>query len=211
MPTPPVIDGTFDRALSSGFLGDAAQNMAYYLGQSGVPNGRLSSSTGAAVAIAATETLISNLQITPGTNTNSMLGTLKVGSVFRATIKGTYTAAAGSVPIFTVRAGTLGTISDAQVGAASLGTSATSGTAIIFNARIEFNVVTLGASGTVVGDVFAVNSTTTGIFTAATNQTIALATSLAIATTTATYIDVSMTAGASNSASITTALLEILN
>jgi hypothetical protein len=211
MPTPPVIDGTIDRALSQGYLGDAAQNLSYWTGQAGNPYGRASSSTGGAVAIAATETLINNIQITPGTNANNTTGTLKVGSLVRATIKGTYTAAAGSAPIFTVRAGTLGTISDAQVGAATLGTSATSGTAIIFNVRIEFNVVTLGASGTVVGDVFAVNSGTTGIFTAATNQTVALATSLAIATTTATYIDISMTAGASNSASITACLIEVLN
>ena len=197
--------------LANGDLVQEAPNISWYLGLSGAQNSTLRSATGAAVAIAATETLISNIALTPGTNSTGMLGTLKVGSLVRATIKGTYTAAAGSTPIFTVRAGTLGTISDAQVGAASLGTSATSGTAVIFNARVEFNVVTLGASGTVVGDVFCVNSTTTGIFTTAANQTIALATSLAIATTTATFIDFSMTAGASNSASITACVIEIIN
>lgn len=197
--------------LANGDLVQQAPNISFYLGLSGAQNSTLRSATGAAVAIAATETLISNIAITPGTNTTGMPGTLKVGSLVTATIKGTYTAGAGSTPIFTVRAGTLGTTADAQVGAASLGTSATSGTAVIFNARVQFNVVTLGASGTVVGDVFAVNSTTTGIFTTAANQTIALATSLAINTLTSTFIDFSMTAGASNSASITSCLIEIDN
>lgn len=197
--------------LANGDLVQQAPNIAYYLSTSGADGTTQRNSIGAAVAIAATETLINNIAIVPGTNTLGVAGTLHVGTLVRATIAGSYTAAAGSVPIWTVRAGILGTTSDAQVGAASMGTSATTGTAILFNAVVQFNVVTLGATGTVVGSAFQVNSTTTGIFTAATNQTIALATSLAIATTTATFIDFSLTAGASNTASITSCLIEILN
>lgn len=210
MPTPPVIDGTVDRALSSGFLGDAAQNIAYYLGQVGVPGGRASSSTGAAVAIAATETLISNIQITPGTNTQSMVGTLKVGSIFRATLQGTYTSAGAQSVVFTIRSGTLGTISDTSVATATF-TSAASGTAIIFSAVVTMNIVSLGATGAVVGNVNIVNGGTTGITVTIANAPVALTGTLTMPTTTASFIDLSMTAGASNSASITSALLEILN
>jgi hypothetical protein len=185
-------------------LTDSIPNIQYWMGQSGVAGSRLSASTGAAVAIAAAETLVANIAITPGV-------TLKVGSIFRATLQGTYTAAAGSAPIFTIRSGILGTISDTSVASATMATSATTGTAILFSAVVTMNIVSLGATGAVVGNVTETNSGTTGISTTAFNAPVALGGTLTMPTTTAAYIDLSMTAGTSNSASITSALLEILN
>jgi hypothetical protein len=63
----------------------------------------------------------------------------------------------------------------------------------------------------VVGYVQETNAGTTGISTTAFNAPVALGGTLTMPTTTASFIDLSMTAGASNSASITSALLEILN
>lgn len=220
MPVPPALIAEH-RFLAQDNLNDCIANIAYYL-QNSAAVGSQSRLTVAAppVAIAATETLIAAMPLTiPFTfEGNTYPGTMKVGSVYRAILAGTYTAAAGSAPVFTIRAGTAGTVAgDTSVATATFPASATSGTAILFNALVVMEVTSLGLTGAVTGYATITNPQGTSNATASTgitviaNAQVALAGTGTMATTTATFIDLSMTAGASNSASITFAEFQIDN
>lgn len=188
------------------------QNIAAYLGQApvaGAIGSGLRYANTSAVAIAATETLIAAVPLVlPATVVGqSVPGTLQPGSFVRATFNGTYTSAGAQTAVFTIRSGTLGTTGDASIATVSL-TTAGSGSAIPFTVTIMLNIRTLGASGTLAGGFTLINKGTTGIFTAVADaETIASST---IATTTSTFLDFSLTAGTSNSASIVAWDVEVL-
>ena len=185
------------------------QNIAAYLalvgGQS--VNGGTSLASGvrltntAAVAIAATETLIVAIPLVlPSTYLgNAIAGTLSAGSGVQLTLNGTYTSAGAQTATFTIRAGTAGTTADTSVATVSL-TTAGSGSAIPFTVVINLNIRTLGTSGTLAGGLTLTNKGTTGLFTATGDaETIASST---INTTTSTFLDFTMLAGTGNTASI---------
>jgi len=134
-----------------------------------------------------------NIPLSPGK-------TLKAGSKIRCTAEGTCTSGAAGNATFTLRAGTLGTTSDASV-AAPLVAAAGSGSSIPFKVIIELSVRTLGASGTGAGSMTVINSGTTGIAAAA--VTVVPFTTATFATTTATFLDLTYVCSSATGATCT--------
>ncbi len=127
--------------------------------------GLQTSTVAASGAINTTETLI-NTPLAIGLPGSPLTGlSAQVGASVRFTIQGTCTASAGNASTFTMRAGTLGTKSDASVATWAI-TSATSGTTIPFFIIITYTIRTTGAPGTGNGFMQTNNQGTTGIFTA---------------------------------------------
>ncbi len=210
----PVNIGDHRPMAQDNLLDGPAQNIAYYLGQVGVAGsfatGVKSSIVAATGAIAATETLVVNVPLViPATYAgNTLAGTLNVGSVIRATIMGTCTSSNADSAVFTVRAGILGTKADASVCTGTV-TTAGSGTAIPFKAVIDLTVRTLGASGTGYGYLSVQNTGVTGIV-AVTNTVVALSSITALPTTTATFLDITLTTAATSATTIQTATIEVI-
>lgn len=203
---------SFDhRGLASDNLSDGPiQNIQYWNSQNPAAGNATSaagttfrSSLVATTPIAATETLILAVPLVAGV-------TLKVGSIVRATVSGTYTSAGAQTATFTWRAGTLGTVSDTSLATFS-NTSAGSGSAIAFAASLDFVVQTLGTgtNGTFAGHGIIANTGTTGISTTAYNAPLNYS-ATAGNFPTATFLDLTMLAGTSNSASILDAYVEII-
>jgi hypothetical protein len=141
-------------------------------------------------AINSTETLLLNIALVAG-------ATLKVGSKVRVVADGTCTASAANVPTFTLRAGTLGTKSDASVAAIALAVSGVTGTAVPFRAVIEMTVQTLGAAGTCFGSLVLLDGGTGLTGLSATAIQVVPFTSATLATTTATFLDITFVTAAS--------------
>lgn len=183
------------------------QNIAAYLQQAPVA-GAIGSgvryTNTAAVAIAATETLVVAIPLTLAATVvgQTVPGTLQAGSRIQFWINGTYTSAGAQTASLALRAGTAGTTSDTSVGTLYSVTTAASGTAQSFSIYGGITIRTVGTSGTLVGEADLANQGTTGIFTATFGGHQLLASST-INTTTATFLDFTMTAGTGNSASIT--------
>lgn len=153
-----------------------------------------------------TETLLATLAgLVGGT-------TLAAGSKIRITAEGTCTASGANVPTFTIRAGTLGTTSDASVAAIALAASAVTGTAIPFSVTINATVRTLGGSGTLAGSLTLINGGAANI-TGISTQVVQVVpfTSSTLATTTATNIDITfVTAGATTTATFQDVTIEVI-
>lgn len=203
------------RSLAQDDLRDGPiQNIAFYLGQAPLAGslaaGTRYTNTGA-VAIAATETLVVAIPLTlPATvYGQTVAGTLQVGSRIQFWINGTYTSAGAQTASFALRAGTNGTTADTSVGTLYSVTTAASGTAQSFSLFGGLTIRTLGTSGTLVGEADLSNQGTTGIFTATFGGHQLLASST-INTVTATFLDITMTAGTSNSASITDYIIQVM-
>ncbi len=138
-------------------------------------------------AIANVETVVVKLAILPGK-------TLRAGSKVRITLEGTCNSSVGNVPTFTIRAGILGTTADASVAAIALPAAGTGAAPIAFKAVIEFTVQTLGAAGTCAGSLTLIDNATGGLSTTLVN--VVPFTSATLATTTATFLDVTFVAAA---------------
>jgi hypothetical protein len=188
-------------------LDGVAQNMATYLGQAPVAGAAAGAirraMTAATAAINTAETVLINVPLViPSTYlNNTLLGTLNVGSLIRATVIGTCTSSNADVSTFTLRMGTAGTTSDASI-ATWVVTSSGGGTNQPFRVVIEITIRTLGSSGTGYG-LMTVTSTgaATGVSTGiqafpVTNVNSAAALS-AVPTTTATYLDITYVSAAS--------------
>jgi hypothetical protein len=135
----------------------------------------------ASSALNTAETVLLNIPLVAGT-------TLKIGSKVRVTAEGTCTDTVANAASFTLRAGILGTTADASVAAIALPTSGTTGTTIPFKVVIEATVQTLGATGTCYGSLTYISNAATGL-TASVTAMVPF-TSATLATTTATYLDV---------------------
>jgi hypothetical protein len=181
------------RWLAQDDLSDCIGNVAYYLSETPTPGAAASAqrvtTTAASSAINTVETLLIKAPLViPRTDFGqSFPGTLNVGTLVRATLYGTCTATAANASTFTIRAGILGTTADASVATAAV-TSATSGSAIPFQVVIDLTVQTLGAAGTAFGSMNVTNTGVTGI--AAVTNTVVPFTSSTLATTTATWLDI---------------------
>ncbi len=151
--------------------------------------------TAASSAINTTETII----VGGLSNSKVAAHTLKVGTTIRCVLTGTCTSTAANVSTFRVRFGTAGTTSDTAIGAAATAVAATSGTAIPFTAEIVFTVRTVGATGTIYGNLRLLNAGTTGISTV-TAQNIAL-TAAAIDTTVDNWLSFTYVAAATTTTS----------
>jgi hypothetical protein len=220
MPVPPAFIAEH-RWLAQDNLNDCISNVAYYLQNSAAvgSQNRYLPAASLPIAIAATETLVAAMPLTiPFTfEGNTYPGTVKVGSIIRFTFAGTYTSAGGQTVTFTLRMGTLGTTSDTSCSTVSV-TSAGSGSAIAFTGQVQWTITALGAgTGAGVGNLWLLNqqatsnaTASTGISVFAVNEAATSAISVA-PTTTATFADLTMLAGASNSASITQVIGEVIN
>ena len=124
----------------------------------------------ATAAINTTETVVAGGNASNGAQSSGAIPAnyLQVGSIVRFTVSGTCTATVANASTFTIRFGANGTTADASVATAAV-TSANAGSAIPFRIVIEFQVQTVGASGTIAGVMQIVNNGTTGISTTATN------------------------------------------
>lgn len=139
-------------------------------------------------AINTTETILVKTPLIPGSG-----GTLQVGSVIKATLLGTVTSTNADVSTFGIRAGILGTTADQLVASAAV-TSSGSGTGVAFEADIEFVVRTLGAAGTGEMGLRVSNTGVTGLV--AVTNTVVLAAGTNLATTTATFLEVTYVSAA---------------
>lgn len=183
-------------------LSDVAAHISYWMGQNpqtgSLAGGSRASRVAATAAINTTETLLLNIPLVlPGT-VGPTNGTLNVGSVIEAVIHGTNTSTVANASTFTLRAGILGTVADASVATAAV-TSAASGTTIAFEVRIRATVQTLGAAGTLFGSMAVMNTGVTGL--AAVTNTVVPFTSSTLATTTATFLDLTYVSAATTTTS----------
>ncbi len=170
--------------------------------QTGGVGGLVAASVAATAGLNTAETVLAKFALVPAQ-------TLRVGSKVRITCEGTCTSTNADVSTFTVRAGILGTTADASVATVAL-TSSGSGTAQAFKVVLEFNVRTLGASGTAAGSGVAINQGTTGII--ATAQAVIPFTSATLATTTATFLDITyVSAAVTTTCTFQDASIEVLS
>jgi hypothetical protein len=161
--------------------------------------GGLTSRTADTSAINTTETLLASITIP----------TAAVGTTYRITLHGTNTSTVANASTFTLRAGTAGTTSDASIATAAV-TSAASGTNVPFRIVIEYTLRTNGTTGNGQGVMQIVNNGTTGLSTTATNI-VALTTSAAFNTTTATKFDITYKSAATTTTStFQNAVIEIV-
>lgn len=175
------------------------QNIAFYLqnsGQPGLGGGTRASTVAASAAINTTETLLvrTPLLIPSSVVGQSLGGTLQVGSVVRAILFGTCTTTVANTSTITIRAGTLGTTADASVAAITVPAAGTTGTNVPFEIMVQFTVQTLGAAGTAFGSLVYTANAATGL--SATNPAVVAFTSATLATTTATWLDVTFVSAA---------------
>lgn len=148
--------------------------------------GAVASAVAASAALNTAETVLVKFPLVAGQ-------TLRAGSKVRIVLEGTCTSTNADVSTITIRAGVLGTVADASVATAAV-TSSGSGTGQAFKLTLEFTVRTLGASGTAAGSMVVINAGTTGIIGAA--QIVVPFTSSTLATTTATFLDVTYVSAA---------------
>jgi hypothetical protein len=148
----------------------------------GLISGGISTTVAASAGINTTETIVAgglNNAIIPANS-------LRVGNVIRITMPGSCTATAAVLSTFTLRMGTAGTTADASIATGTC-TGAT-GTAL-FKAVMEFVVTSVGATGTILGNLQVANSGVVGI--AVLNITnVALTVTATLNTTTANYLSV---------------------
>jgi hypothetical protein len=167
-----------------------AQNFEYWMGQAPLPGAVAGATTvrttAASAAINTTETLLIRIPLVLPNAITAAAGTLNVGSRIEAVLHGTNTSTVANASTFTIRAGILGTVADASVATAAV-TSAATGTGIAFEVRIGFTVETLSATGTAFGSMSVMNTGVTGL--AAVTNTVVPFTSSTLATTTATWLD----------------------
>jgi hypothetical protein len=178
------------RWLAEDNLADCIANIAAFLASTPTPGqfsgGLRSARVTATGAINNTETLLQSIPLIPAV-------TLAAGSRVIITITGTCTSTNADVSTFTLRAGTLGTTADASVATAAV-TSSGSGSAVAFRIVIEFTVRTLGATGTAAGSMMVADTGVTGI--AGVTNTVVPFTSSTLATTTATFLDITYVSAA---------------
>lgn len=197
-------------------LADAAQNIAYWLGQDPQPGSFASATRSARVtataAIAATETLVINIPLVLANATAAVgpqPGSLAPGTYVRATFLGTCTSSNADTATFTLRNGTLGTVAgDTSIATAAV-TTAGSGTGIAFKAVMEFTIRTLGTgtNGTLAGSLTVTNTGVTGI--AGVTNTVVPFTSSGLLNT-GTFLDFSLTTAATSATTIQSADVELL-
>lgn len=208
MPSTLAAFHTFDhKGLANDDLTDCAANIAYAIGQVPTP-GQLSGGVrakglvAASAAVNTTETILAQIPLLPGTS-------LAVGSIIKGTVFGTCTNTSTDLSTFAIRAGILGTIADQSVATATV-TAGTNGTNVPFSADFEFVVRTLGATGTAELGMKLLNGTTaatglTGIAPYGITNVISAGTNLA--TTTATFIELTYLSAATT----TTSTFQIAN
>jgi hypothetical protein len=180
-----------------------AQNIAYWLGTTATAgaaaSGLRTRTVAASGAINTTETLLlaSPLAIPRTDFGQTIPGTLQVGTLIRWTIQGTCTDTVANATTFTIRMGTAGTVAgDTSVATFVTSNSGTAGTAVPFTAVITLTVQTLTATGTGTGQMV-INSPATGIIGAAISFNVGSASAItALPTTTATFIDLSVSTAA---------------
>lgn len=155
----------------------------------------------ALAAFSTVETILAQVALLPGV-------TIDVGTILRIVIEGTCTSGGADNVTFNLRAGTLGTTSDA-VAATVLVAAAGSGSGQAFKATLEFTVRTIGATGTLYGDLAIVNVGTTGIVASASK--LVVTTPSATAFSTATFLEIcAVTAASSTTLTIQRATLEVI-
>ena len=188
--------------LANGDLIQQAPNIAYYLGQIGASGSMASGlrATGLAAAtsgINTTETLLVKMPLLLASTVSgqSVNGTLNVGTIVQVILDGTCTSSNADVSTVTMRAGILGTTSDASI-ATWVVTAAGSGSAIPFRIVLDLTIRTLGASGTASGYMAVQNTGVTGV-AGVTNTVKDSASAIsALPTTTATWLDFSYVSAA---------------
>lgn len=149
------------------------------------------STVAASAAINTAETLLLATPLAAGVS-------LRVGSIVRWIVHGTNTSTVANASTLNLRAGILGTIADASFATAAV-TSAAAGAGIAFELGIQFVVQTLGAAGTAFGSMRVTNTGATGI--AAVTNTVVPFTSATLATTTATFLDLTYVSAATTTTS----------
>lgn len=164
------------------------------VGAGGGLTGLVACSTAVSAGINNVETVLQSFPLVAG-------ATLKAGSKVRITMEGTCVATVSNTSTFTIRAGTAGTTSDASVMAITTVGSGTSGAATAFKAVFEFNVRTLGASGTAAGSLYLVSHSPTAGILGAQGWDVQAATSATLATTTATFLSITYVTGATTTTS----------
>lgn len=135
---------------------------------------------------------------------------MQLGTSYRITLLGTCTSTVANTSTFTIRMGTLGTISDASIASATTVVAATTGTAIPFRAIIEFTVRATGTTGSIAGTLTLFNAGATGISTVLT-QVISLAATATMNTTVNSYIEVTYKAAAAGTTcTFNNAIIEVV-
>lgn len=162
--------------------------------------GLIASNTAATGAINTTETIVAGGKAVNGATCVIPANSLQIGNVIRIVMHGTCTSSAANVSTFTLRMGTAGTTADASVATAATSIAAVTGTNIGFTAIMDFTVLTLGATGTIVGTMVLLNTGVTGISTNNT-QSINLTATATLNTTTANYLEVTYKSAATTTTS----------
>lgn len=172
--------------------------------------GLIATNTSATGAINTAETIVAGGKAVNGATCVIPANSLQIGNVIRITMHGTCTSTAANASTFTLRMGTAGTTGDASVGTAATSIAATSGTAVGFTAVMEFVVLTISSTGTIVGRMLLLNTGITGI-SANNTQSIPMTVTATLNTTTANYLEVTYKAAAATTTStFQTAFIEVL-
>lgn len=163
--------------------------------------GGISATIAASAAINTTETVIAG-----GLN-NAVIpaNSLRVGTKFRITLAGSCTATAAVLSTFTIRMGTAGTIADASVATGTC--TGVTGTAL-FKVIIEFVVTSIGATGTILGNMSVLNGGVVGIATLSVTN-VALTPTATLNTTTANYLSLTYKTAATTDTSTFSAPCDI--